>query len=159
MLKKKTDAIFSEIAGLEPQAGLNREKLRLLANFYHEICYLDLCEPVMKQIYLDKACNYAVRAFEQGDKDEDDALLAVRYLLEVGRLDDAHELYLRIRNKGKYFFPKWIPYEFELSVRRTDFELFTHLYLLIESGGGVYVPDKVKGAAKAWRKVLTSAWL
>ena len=28
-----------------------------------------------------------------------------------------------------------------------------------ESGGGVFIPDRVKEAASAWRKMLTSAWL
>ena len=52
-----------------------------------------------------------------------------------------------------------ITYEFELSVRRGDRDQFNDLYLLIEAGGGVFIPQRVKEAASAWQKFLTSAWL
>lgn len=159
MLKKKTDAIFAEIVRAETHKSNGNKQLRVLASLYHEICYLDLCEPAMKQIYLNKACDYALQAFREGGGVEEDALLAVRYLLEAGRIDEAYGVYVQSRKNGAYYLPKWVPYEFELSVRRTDAESFNNLSLLIESAGGVYVPNKVKQAASAWKKVLTSAWL
>jgi len=158
VLKKKTDAIFSEIGKLESDPDRHQENLRVLANLYHEICYLDLCEPVMKQIYLEKACDYAMRNLKANVGSGDDALLAVRYLLEAGRVEDANQVYNRIRNSAAYHQDKWIPYAFELSVRRTDMAMFNTLYPLIESTDGVYVPAKVKKAARAWKKMLTSAW-
>ena len=159
IFKKKTDSILSEIGTLESAKNPDHERLRVLSNLYHEICYLDLCEPVMKQIYLNKASDYAVRAFNSGGNAEDDALLAVRYLLETGRVNDANTIYLENQKKGQYNIPKWLPYELELSVRRTDMKLFENLFPTIKAGGGVYVPEKVKKAAETWRKVLTSAWL
>ena len=146
IFKKKTDSILSDIGVLESAENPDPEPLRMLSNLYHEIFYLDLCEPVMKQIYLNKACDYAVRAYDAGENTEDDALLAVRYLLEAGRVDDAHKIYFENRNKRQYHIPKWLPYEFELSVKRTDMKLFENLYPIIESGKGAYVPEKVKKA-------------
>jgi hypothetical protein len=159
MLKKKTDAIVKDISDLESMPEPGGNIYQQIANLYHEISYLDLCEPVMKQTYQDKACKHALLAYKNGGEQEDEALLAVKYLLEADRVDDAYEIYRQVRKKGAYFFPKWVTYEFEFAVRRSDDTLFNNLYLLIESGGGVFIPEKVKQAAKAWRKVLTSAWL
>jgi hypothetical protein len=158
VLKKKMDAITSEIARIEASGDPDRSDLVRMANLYHETCYLDLADPVMKPFYASKACDCAVRAFELG-RTEDDALFAVRYLLEADRVAEADAVYRRIRAEGGYYFPKWITYEFELSFRSRDYDTFQDLYLLIESGGGVFIPDRVKEAASAWRKVLTSAWL
>ena len=159
ILKKKTDAILSEIAQLEVLEEKTHENLHTLSNLYHELCYLDLCEPLMKQTYLNKSCENALKCLEISNGNEDDALLSVKYLLEADRVDEAHDIYNRVRESGDYFFPRWVTYEFEFSVRKSDEILFDNLYLLIESGGGVFIPEKVKEAAKAWRKVLTSAWL
>ncbi|MBW1721810.1 MAG: hypothetical protein JRH13_06415 [Deltaproteobacteria bacterium] len=158
MLRKKMDEILAEAARIEALEDPDRTQLQRLANLYHEISYLDLCEPVMKQFYQEKACNYAVAAFQK-EFTEDDALLSVKYLLEADRVREAREVYETVREKGDYFFPKWITYEFELAVRLRDQETFDNLYLLIESGGGVFIPEKVKEAARAWKTVLTSAWL
>jgi hypothetical protein len=159
IMKKKMDAILSEIAQLEHLGKKRHEHLNTLSNLYHELCYLDLCEPLMKQTYLNKACGYALECYHMRDHNEDDALLSVKYLLEANRLEEAQEIYHTMRNKGDYFFPKWVTYELEFSVKNSDEALFNNLYLLIESGGGVFIPDKVKEAAKTWKKVLTSAWL
>ena len=159
ILKKKMDEILLEITQLEGIGEKTHEDFHTLSNLYHELCYLDLCEPIMKQTYLDKACGYALECYRHGGYNEDAALLAVRYLLEANRVEEAHEIYNAVRSKGDYFFPKWVTYELEFSVKKSDEVLFNNLYLLIESGGGVYIPDKVKEAAKAWKKVLTSAWL
>ena len=158
VLKKKMDRVLSEIVHLESAEDLDPSDLVRLANLYHEICYLDLPDPVMKPFYASKACDYAVQAFQRG-KTEDDALFAVRYLLEADRLEEAEGIYRQVRDEGNYFFPKWITYEFELAFRSRNYDLFQDLYLLIESGGGVFIPDRVKEAASAWRRVLTSAWL
>jgi len=158
VLKRKMDAIVSEIARIESSGQGDRSALVRLANLYHEICYLDLADPVMKPFYASKACDFAARAFDLSQS-EDDALFAVRYLLEADRVEEAARIYRRIRSAGDYYFPKWITYEFELAFRSRNYELFQDLYLLIESGGGVFIPDRVKEAASAWRKMLTSAWL
>lgn len=159
MLRKKMDAILAEIVRLEAGDYPDAETFHTIANLYHEICYLDLGEPIMKKSYQNKACEYVLRAYKASKESEDEALLAVKYLLEADRVDEAKEIYDKIRNTGEYFIPKWIPYEFEISVRLEDRELFDNLYILIEAGGGVFIPDKVKEAAKTWKKVLTSAWL
>jgi hypothetical protein len=159
MLRKQMDTILAEISALEARQNPDHAIFNRLANLYHEIEYLDLCEPIMKPFYQEKACEYALRAFNQGGENEDDALLSVRYLLEMDRVQKARETYDRVRSKGDYFFPKWITYEFEFSARQQDTEAFNDLYLLIASAGGVFVPAKVKEAATAWKKVLTSAWL
>jgi hypothetical protein len=159
ILKKKTDAILSEILQLERLEKKTHEHFNTLSNLYHELCYLDLCEPLMKQTYLNKACGYALECYHIRDHNEDDALLSVKYLLEANRVEEAQEIYNMVRSKGDYFFPKWVTYELEISVKKSDEVLFNNLYLLIESGGGVFIPDKVKEAAKAWKKVQTSAWL
>ncbi len=158
VLKKKTDTILSEISRLEALDGPDRSHLIRLANLYHEICYLDLADPVMKPFYASRSCDYAVSAFER-EGSEDDALFSVRYLLEADRVEEADAIYRKVRIKGDYFFPKWITYEFELAFRSRKYDVFNDLYLLIEAGGGVFIPDRVKEAAIAWRKVLTSAWL
>jgi len=158
VLKRKMDVILFEITQLESAGEPDRSGLLRLANLYHEICYLDLADPVMKPFYASKSCDCAVRAFHQGGT-EDDALFAVRYLLEADRVEEAGMIYRQVREDGDYFFPKWITYEFELAFRSRNYDVFQDLYLLIESGGGVFIPDRVKEAASAWRKVLTSAWL
>jgi hypothetical protein len=158
MIHKKMDGILTEIASLSSLDKPDRDTWRSLANLYHEICYLDLCEPAMKPFYEAKACEYAISSYRAGESEED-ALFAVRYLLEADRIRDARQIYDHIRDKGHYFFPKWITYEFELSVRTRDIDTFNDLYLLIESAGGVFIPGRVKEAAKAWKRVLTSAWL
>jgi len=159
MLRKQMDTILAEISTLEAGSNPGHAVYNRLANLYHEIEYLDLCEPIMKQFYQEKACEYALLAFKKSGENEDDALLCVRYLLEMDRVQKARETYDRIRTKGDYFFPKWITYEFEFSARQQDSEAFNDLYLLIASAGGVFVPARVKEAATAWKKVLTSAWL
>jgi hypothetical protein len=158
LLNKKTDAVLSEIAQLESHEAPDRSDLIRLASLYHEICYLDLADPVMKPFYASRACDYAIQAFHQG-KTEDDALFAVRYLLEADRVEEADRIYRSVRAEGDYYFPKWITYEFELAFRSRNYDVFNDLALLIESGGGVFIPDRVKEAATAWRRVLTSAWL
>jgi len=159
MLRKQMDVILTEISTLEAEKNPDRTILNRLANLYHEIVYLDLCEPVMKQVYQEKACRYALRAFRESGGSEAEALLSVRYLLEMDRVEEARAVYDRIRETGEYFFPKWVTYEFEFSVRQQDQAAFHDLYLLIESAGGVFIPQRVKEAAKAWQKLLTSAWL
>jgi hypothetical protein len=158
VLNKKMDGILHEINELEALPEPGRPELVRLANLYHEISYLDLADPVMKPFYASKACDYAVRAFHRG-RTEDDALFAVRYLLEADRVEEADMIYRQARATGDYYFPKWITYEFELAFRSRNYDTFHDLYLLIESGGGVFIPDRVKEAATAWRRVLTSAWL
>ncbi len=158
MLSQKMDAILSEISQLEASGDLGRANLRQLANLYHEICYLDLCEPVMKSFYIEKACEYATRAYQEGEA-EDDALLAVKYLLEADQVDAAKTIHDDVENRGGYDNNKWIPYQFEISVRLDNKDLFDELYIFIELGGGVFIPKRVKAAAKAWKKVLTSACL
>jgi len=159
MLRKKMDAILAEIARLNSTENPSGETKRRLANLYHEICYLDLCDPIMRQSYRDKACQYALLAYTAGKEKEDDAIRAVKYLIGADRVAEAKEIYEKIRSREEYFVPKWITYEFELSVRLEDQTWFDNLYLLIETGGGTFIPDKVKKAAIAWKKVLTSAWL
>jgi hypothetical protein len=158
VLNKKLDKILHEINQLEASPEPDRTDLVRLANLYHEISYLDLADPVMKPFYASKACDCAIRAFHRS-KTEDDALFAVRYLLEADRVEEADMIYRQARAAGDYYFPRWISYEFELAFRSRNYDTFQDLYLLIESGGGVFIPDRVKEAASAWRKVLTSAWL
>ena len=158
LMNKKMDAVLAGIAEIQALKSMDRPAYQKLAHQYHEICYLDLCDPVMKQFYQARACQNALAAFEKSGS-EDDALLAVKYLLEADRIQEARKVYETVRAQGDYFFPKWISYEFELSIRLGDKTLFENLNLLIETGGGVFIPDKVKEAAKAWRMVLTSAWL
>lgn len=158
ILNRKMDAVLSDITHLEWLDDPDRSDLVRLANLYHEICYLDLADPVMKPFYASKACDYAVRAYRRA-KSEEDALFAVRYLLEADRVEEADVIYRKVRAEGDYYFPKWITYEFELAFRSRNYDMFNDLALLIESGGGVFIPDRVKEAASAWRRVLTSAWL
>jgi hypothetical protein len=158
ILKKKMDAILSEISRLDVLEEPDHSDFVRLANLYHEICYLDLCDPDMKPFYASKACDFAIKAYHRG-RSEDDGIFAVRYLLEADRVEEADLIYQQVRREGNYFFPKWITYEFELAFRLKNYDLFQDLYLLIEAGGGVFIPDRVKEAAKAWRNVLTSAWL
>jgi len=158
LLSKKLDSILSEIAHLESVPNKDNSIFRRIANLYHEISYLDLCDPIMKPFYLKKACEYALLALKTG-KTEDDALLSVKYLIEAERIVEAKEIYEEIKAKGDYFHPKWVAYEFELYLKLGDRESFSALQLLIETGGGVFIPEKVKEAAKAWSMILTSAWL
>jgi len=157
LLRQKMDTILDDIAGLE-QDSPDADACHRIASLYHEIDYLNLAEPMMKAFYQQKACEFAVRAYRLRPA-EDGALVAVRYLLEADRVVEAKAIYEQVRRQGSYFFPKWITYEFEFSMRLDDRNVFNDLFLLIESGGGVFIPDKVQQAAKAWRKLLTSAWL
>ncbi|RJQ56068.1 MAG: hypothetical protein C4530_15375 [Desulfobacteraceae bacterium] len=159
MMQKKIDSILNEIGELESERHPNREKLSRLANLYHEICYLNLCEPAMKPAYLNKACDYAGKAMRTGERNEDACLAAVRYLLEAGRIEDAYDIYSEILAGDGYFIPKWLPYEFELSVRRNDRESFILHCGTIEAASGAYFPVKLKKAVRAWKRILTSAWL
>lgn len=158
LLNKKMDEVLAEIVRLESSENRDHETDQSLAILYHEICYLDLCEPVMKPFYQEKSCKHALSAFAKSHS-EDDAFLCVRYLLEADKVTEAKKIYDRVREKGDYFFPKWITYEFEMSLRLSQIEMFDNLSLLIKTAGGVFIPNKVKEAARAWEKVLTSAWL
>jgi len=157
LLRQKMDTILADIAMLD-QGEPDAESCHRIASLYHEIDYLNLAEPLMKGFYQQKACDFAVRAYHLR-RAEDSALVAVRYLLEADRVEAAKAIYEEIRRQGSYFFPKWITYEFEFSARLDDRNLFNDLFLLIQSGGGVFIPDKVQQAARAWQKLLTSAWL
>ena len=158
MISKKIDSILSDIAELEAMKNPDETIPGRLASLYHEIYNLDLCDPIMKQFYEKSACHYAVIAYKEGGS-EDDAQFAVKLLLKSDRIKEAEEIYKQIRAGGNYFFPKWITYEFELSIRLKDRDAFDNLYALIETAGGVFIPDKVKEACKTWKRVLTSAWL
>lgn len=159
LLQKKQDALLGEIMGLLADPAPGAETLKRIANLYHEVDYLDLCDPLMKSFYRDKACEYARRAFEAGGRSEAYAVVRVRYLLAADRVAQAYAVYEQIRSRGDYFFPQWIAYEMEFAVRRNDRETFENLDLLIGSGGGVFIPERVKAACQAWKRVLTSAWL
>lgn len=88
-------------------------------------------------------------------------------------MDEAKSVYDRMR-KGNYFFDQWMPhefktymffverwisYEFEIYLKDLDQDRFEALYYLIEFEEGVFIPQKVKEAAYAWKMALTSAWL
>ena len=158
MISKKLDSLLTEIAGLEDRRNPDQWVQRRLAELYHEIYNLELCDPIMKQFYEKNACYRAVISYKQSGS-EDDAQFAVKLLLKADLIREAREIYNQIRKGKKYFFPKWITYEFELAIRLKDRENFDNLYTLIETAGGVFVPGRVKEAAKTWRRVLTSAWL
>jgi hypothetical protein len=158
LLRQKMDDILAAIVALEAAAVPDAHTCHQIASLYHEIDYLNLSEPLMKRFYQQRACDYAVKAYRLS-RAEDGALAAVRYLLEADRVEEAKTIYNEIRGQGTYFFPKWISYEFEFSVRLDDRNLFNDLYLLIESGGGIFIPARVQQAARAWQKLLTSAWL
>ncbi|MBU0768455.1 MAG: hypothetical protein KJ687_05140, partial [Proteobacteria bacterium] len=100
MLRKKLDGIIAEIVRMEAVEHPDAGTFRMLANLYHEICFLDLSEPIMKRNYQNKACEYALKAFKTKKQSEEDALLAVKYLLESDRVGEAKEVYDHIRNTG-----------------------------------------------------------
>lgn len=158
ILTKKLDQILSNITALEAADDTDAETMRRLASLYHEIYYLDLCDSIMKPFYQEKACHWAIRAFDREDS-EDNALLCVKYLLEAGKTSKAKEIYEIMREKGNYFLPKWIAYEFELALVYGELDPFDFIYQAFEKTEGVYIPTRVKEAARTWRRVLTSAWL
>jgi hypothetical protein len=160
ILTKKLDQILTDINAAEGAEDTDAGTMHRLANLYHEISYLDLCDSIMKPFYQEKACLWAVRAFEQENSDEN-ALLSVRYLLEAGEAAKARNIYKAVQEKGDYLLQmqKWIPYEFELALARGELDPFNRIYETIETTEGVYIPDKVKEAAHTWKRVLTSAWL
>jgi hypothetical protein len=186
MITQKMDDLLAQITHLESleKTEMDEAMLRKLADLYHEICYLELCDPFMKRFYQEKACDYAVQTFnkriakknERLDEKsllEDHARLATKYLLEADRVDEAKSVYDMMR-KGNYFFDQWMPhefktymffverwisYEFEIYLKDLDQDRFEALYYLIEFEEGVFIPQKVKEAAYAWKMALTSAWL
>jgi hypothetical protein len=158
LITEKLNSLLNEISALEIEPELDVNNMIRLSYLYHEIYYLDLCEPTMKPFYEEKACSWAIEAFKKS-QNEDHALIAVKYLLEAGKKDQAKEILSHIQQRGGYFFPKWIAYEFEIALHDGDIDKFEDLYLLIESAGGVFIPSRVKEAAKAWKRVLTSAYL
>lgn len=158
ILTKKLDQILTDIKTVESAENTDAGTMHRLANLYHEIPYLDLCDSIMKPFYQEKACHWAVRAFEQEDSEEN-ALLSVRYLLEAGEAAKARNIYKAVQEKGDYLLQKWIPYEFELALAHGELDPFNRIYETIETTEGAYIPDKVKEAAHTWKRVLTSAWL
>lgn len=158
ILTKKLDQILADISAAEDADNTDAETMRRLANLYHEISYLNLCDSIMKPFYQEKACKWAVRVFQQAHSEEN-ALLCVRYLLEAGDAEKARKIYEAMRKKGNYFLPKWITYEFELTLVRGEIASFNRIYQIIETVEEVYIPGKVKEAARTWKRVLTSAWL
>ena len=158
ILTKKLDQILSDINALESADNLSAEIMQRLANLYHEIYYLDLCDSIMNPFYQEKACYWAIRAFEEEDSEEN-ALLCVKYLLRAGEASKAKEVYETVREKGDYFLPRWIAYEFELALIHGEVDPFNRIYEAIEKIEGVYIPERVKEAARTWKRVLTSAWL
>ena len=103
-LNKKMDALLADIARLESSGHQDPATLQRLAHLYHEIYYLDLCEPRMKQFYQQKACACALAAFKKTDS-EDNALLSVRYMLEADQVVAAKGIYDKIRARGRLLFP------------------------------------------------------
>ena len=158
ILTKKLDQILSSITALEATDNTDAETMRWLASLYHEIYHLDLCDSIMKPFYQEKACHRAVRAFDQEDSEEN-ALLCVKYLLEAGETLKAKEIYETMQKKGDYFLPRWIAYEFELALVYGELDPFDFIYQAFEKTEGVYIPKRVKEAARTWKRVLTSAWL
>ena len=160
ILTKKLDQILADIKTVESAENTDARTMHRLANLYHEIPYLDLCDSIMKPFYQEKACHWAVRAFEQEDSEEN-ALLSVRYLLEAGEAAKARNIYKAVQEKGDYLLQmqKWIPYEFELALAHGELDPFNRIYETIETTEGAYIPDKVKEAAHTWKRLLTSAWL
>ncbi|MCD4787490.1 MAG: hypothetical protein K8R09_04670 [Desulfobacterales bacterium] len=160
ILTKKLDQILADINTVESAENTDARTMHRLANLYHEIPYLDLCDSIMKPFYQEKACHWAVRAFEREDSEEN-ALLSVRYLLEAGEVARARNIYKAVQEKGDCLLQmqKWIPYEFELALAHGELDPFNRIYETIETTEGVYIPDKVKEAAHTWKRVLTSAWL
>jgi hypothetical protein len=158
ILTKKLDQILADINVAEGAENKDARNMQRLANLYHEIPYLDLCDSIMKPFYQKKACHWALRAFEQEDSEEN-ALLSVRYLLEAGEAAKAREIYEAVQEKGDYLLQKWIPYEFELALARGEIDPFNRICETIETTEFAHIPDKVKEAAHTWKKVLTSAWL
>ena len=158
VLTKKLDQILSDIIAQESADNMDAETMRRLASLYHEIYYLDLCDSVMRPFYQEKACHWAVRAFDQKDSEEN-ALLCVKYLLEAGETLKAKEIYETMREKGDYFLPRWIAYEFELALLYGELDPFNFIYQAFEEVEGVYIPKRAKEAARTWKRVLTSAWL
>jgi len=160
ILTKKLDRILADINAEKGAENTDASAMRRLANLYHEIPYLDLCDSIMKPFYQKKACHWAVRAFEQ-ENSEENALLSVRYLLEAGEASKARNIYKAVQEKGDCLLQmqKWIPYEFELALAHGELDPFNRIYETIETTEGAYIPDKVKEAAHTWKRVLTSAWL
>jgi hypothetical protein len=160
ILTKKLDQILADINTVESAENTDASTMHRLANLYHEIPYLDLCDSIMKPFYQEKACHWAVRTFEQEDSEEN-ALLSVRYLLEAGEAAKARNIYKAVQEKGDCLLQrqKWIPYEFELALAHVELDPFNRIYETIETTEGAYIPDKVKEAAHTWKRVLTSAWL
>jgi len=160
ILTKKLDQILADINTVESAENTDASIMHRLANLYHEIPYLDLCDSIMKPFYQEKACHWAVRSFEQEDSEEN-ALLSVRYLLEAGEAAKARNIYKAVQEKGDCLLQmqKWIPYEFELALAHGELDPFNRIYETIETTEGAYIPDKVKEAAHTWKRVLTSAWL
>ena len=158
ILTKKFDQILAEINAAEGAKEMDVRTMYRIANLYHEIPYLDLCDSIMKPFYQEKACHWAVRAFDQEDSEEN-GLLSMRYLLEAGKIAEAREIYKALQEKGDYLLQKWIPYEFELALAHGEIDPFNRIYETIETTEGVFIPGKVKEAAYTWKKVLTSAWL
>ena len=160
ILTKKLDQILADINTVENAENMDAGTMHRLANLYHEIPYLDLCDSIMKPFYQKKACQWAVRSFEQEDSEEN-ALLSVRYFLEAGEAAKARNIYKVVQEKEDCLLEmqKWIPYEFELALALGELDPFNRIYETIETTEGAYIPDKVKEAAHTWKRVLTSAWL
>ncbi len=157
LLNTKLDHILGEISALEKEPG-DAGTFARVAMLYHEICYLDLSVPVMKSVYLDKACATARRAWDMADTEEN-ALRAIKYLLEANRLDEARSIYREIARRGEDTGGKWLAYQLEMAVMGRDIAEFEAVYASVQQENGVYVSPKVKMAGRAWRKALTSAWL
>ncbi len=158
VLTKKFDQILAEINAAEGAKDMDARAMYRIASLYHEIPYLDLCDSIMKPFYQEKACHWAVRAFDREDSEEN-GLLSMRYLLEAGKIAKAREVYKAVQEKGDYLLQRWVPYEFELALAHGEIDPFNRIYETIETTEGVFIPGKVKEAAYTWKKVLTSAWL
>ncbi|SMC20109.1 hypothetical protein SAMN02746041_00818 [Desulfacinum hydrothermale DSM 13146] len=154
-LTQRLDGILRELAAEEAKEA--PDALRV-ARLYHEICYLDLCDPAMRQEYLAKACDWALRAYRE-EETEENALHAVKYLLRLNRVEEAEAIYHQTRERGRYFLPHWISFELELALKKRDWQTFENLTFLIEQGSGVFISERIKKAARAWERVRTSAWL
>jgi hypothetical protein len=178
------DEILAQIVEVEAEGTKDEATLRKLADLYHEISYLELCDPMMREFYQKRACGYALEVFhlrssldnetlEDKARLEDYARLAAKYLLEADQVHEAKAVYDSMR-KGNYYFDqwmshdyktymfyveRWISYEFEIYLKRNDKDRFDALYYLIEYEEGVFIPKKVREAATGWQIALTSASL
>lgn len=121
MLINKQDNLLKNIELLMNNPEENSLKI---AKLYYEIYFIEILNPPLDRLYLISACEYILKALQVSGGDPDTRILAVKYLLNCGRAEEAEKILLEGKSKfsdDRKFLMEVMRYEEELQYKKGRF--------------------------------------